>query len=249
MWLKALWSRGVARCAAFAVCTLTISLPAFASPFHIPDPDAADVWELKVSAEFETFSDEQVRESPVFDITAPVRPGLETSVTFGWAEVDEDGAVTDGFLDFEWAAKAELARQSRGAWASIAIEPALFAPTGTNGLSAHAWAAEFPIIVSHEFGAVELRGLASYAHLFADDEEDELELGVLASLTLTDTFSVGVEAGRNSAIEAFDEAETSYGVGAKWEFAPDYELQARIGAVREDGETGSEAAIFLERAF
>jgi hypothetical protein len=238
-----------AQALAALLSALFASPPAIASPFHIPDADAATEWELKVFAEFESIADEDIREAPVFDITAPLRQGLETSVTFGWGHEEEGSETADGFLDFEMAVKAELSRQAHGAWASVAIEPALFAPTGTHGLSAHAWAAELPVIVSREYGALELRGLASYAHVFAEDEEDEVELGLLASVSLAETFSVGVEAGRDISIEDVDEAEVSFDVGAKWEFTPGYELQARVGQVHEDGEDGNEVAIFLERAF
>lgn len=237
-------------CAALTACFGAITAtPSAASPFHIPDADAASEWELKVFGEYETLAGETLRQAPVIDLTAPIRPGLETSVTFGWARLETDETSADGFLDFEWAVKAELARQASGAWASIAIEPAIFAPTGTNGLSAHAWAAEFPVIVSKEFGAIEIRGLASYAHVFADGEDDEIELALLASVSLADTFSVGVEAGREAAFEDFSEAEMFYDIGAKWEFTPGYELQARVGHLHEGADDGREFAIFLERAF
>jgi hypothetical protein len=66
---------------------------------------------------------------------------------------------------------------------------------------------------------------------------------------LAENFSMGVEAGRDAPVEDFGESEVSYGVGAKWEFAPGYELQARVGRVHEHGEDGTEVAVFLERAF
>jgi hypothetical protein len=125
----------------------------------------------------------------------------------------------------------------------------LTAPTGTGGLSGDAWAVELPVIASRDFGAVELRGFASYTHVFANDAESELGFGVLASVSLAETFSIGVEMGRGATTEDFDAGEVWHGVGAQWEFAPGYELQARVGRVREGGEDGSEAAIFLQRAF
>lgn len=239
------------RGAALTTCLGVLGMcpPAFASPFHIPDADAATEWEVKVSADYERVGGETVRDAPVLDITAPLRPGLETSITFGWGRFEEDGSADDGFLDFEWAVKAELTRQERGALASVTIEPALIAPTGTHGLSEHVWAAELPVIVSKTFGPLELRGLTSYAHPFSDTDEDEIGLGLLASISLAEGFSVGVEAGRDASVDDFDEAEVSFGVGAKWEFTGGYELQARVGRVREDAEDGTEVAIFLERAF
>jgi hypothetical protein len=243
------WLKTGACAVALLTPLVTFATPAAASPYHIPDADAAETWELKVSAEFESADGEDVRDAPVFDVTAPIRPGLETSLTFGWGVVEEAGIAENGFLDFEWAMKAEVLHQANGAWASVTIEPAIIAPTGTGGLSAHEWSFELPLIVSREFGALEVRGLAEYSHGFSDNADDEMGLGLLASYSLSDTLSVGVEIGRESTVEDFDATGESAGVGFKWEFARGYELQARVGRTREDGVWGDETSIFLERAF
>jgi hypothetical protein len=230
------------------VLTLATASVASASPYNVPDIDVADSWEINVSGKYESSPGAEMREARVFGITAPLREGLETSVTFGWGRAKEGGVSLAGPLDLEWAVEAEILHQANNGAASLSLEPALLAPAGTGGLSEHAWSVALPIVLSRQIGPLQLSGLISYAHIFGRGA-DEVGLGILASYALSAVFSVGVEASRSGLSDDFEETEHGYGVGAVWEVSPGYELQLRLGYSREEGGNEDEAHLALERAF
>ena len=67
---------------ALSLAATAVSTPVLAAPFRTPDLDAATTWEIKPSYQWASngFEHETGYE---MDITAPIRPGLETSITFG----------------------------------------------------------------------------------------------------------------------------------------------------------------------
>lgn len=67
---------------ALGLIITAVSTPVLGAPFRTPDLDAASTWEIKPSYQWASngFDSETGFE---MDITVPIRPGLETSVTFG----------------------------------------------------------------------------------------------------------------------------------------------------------------------
>jgi hypothetical protein len=235
------------------LCGCLAAGPAAASPFKITGLDAASNWEIKIIAETEDTASEHEVEAPVLDITAPIRPGLETSVTFGrgWAK-SKGGPLRQGFLDTEWAVKWEVVRMQEDASnLAVTTEPALFLPTGSRAVADHRWGVEVPLIFGKDYGPVGLRALVGYAHPFGGGHDEAL-MGGLVTYRLTEVFKVGAELSGSMPTVARHDYETAFDVGAIWEFAPGIEIQGRIGRTlrRAPGdEPATNFAIYLEKAF
>jgi hypothetical protein len=227
--------------------------PATASPFKITGLDAASTWEIKLVAETEDTASEHEVEAPVLDVTAPIRPGLETSVTFGrgWAK-SRGGPLRQGFLDTEWAVKWEVVRMREDASnLALTTEPALFIPTGSRAVADHRWGVEVPLVLGKDYGPVGLRALAGYAHPFGGGHDEAL-MGALVTYRLTEAFKVGAELSGSMPTVARHDYETAFDVGAIWEFAPGIELQGRIGRslrCAPGDEPATNFAIYLEKSF
>lgn len=234
------------------VCSATFVVfglaEADASPFRVPDTAAADAWEVKLAGVYESGDGADARALPLFDVTAPMIPGVETSVTFGWGRAETPAGVREGFLDLVWAAKIELARQDDGAWGSLAIEPALTAPIGSRGLSQDTWSVALPLTVSRSIGPLELRAAAAVT--YALDDSDSAEWGLLATRSLGDDITLGAEIGATLAFSRGQADERFLGLGAIWALAPGFELQVRIGAKKIDNTPPAKnVALFLQRTF
>ncbi len=70
--------------------TVTIT-STLASPYHTTGLDAADSFEFKIASEYESAGDDREIEGPALNVTIPVKPGIETSVTFGTGRAKEAG--------------------------------------------------------------------------------------------------------------------------------------------------------------
>jgi hypothetical protein len=225
---------------------------AHASPFKITGMDAASEFEVKLEGEATVSESETEIEAPVLDVTFPIRPGLETSVTFGRGSLKEGpDPAREGWLDTEWAVKWEVVPfREDGAGVAVTTEPALIAPTGSAGLSDGRWRVEVPVIVGKDIGPIGLRGLVGYAHAFGGG--GETQFGVLATYRLSDKVKVGAEIVGAMPDLNTREYETLFDVGAVWEFMPGVELQGRIGrTIREapGDEPATNFALFIEKAF
>jgi hypothetical protein len=231
---------------------LVMTATAHASPFKITGMDAASEFEVKIEGEATVSESETEIEAPVLDVTFPIRPGLETSVTFGRGSLKEGAdPAREGWLDTEWAVKWEVVPfREDGAGVAVTTEPALIAPTGSGGLGDRRWQVEIPVVVGKDIGPIGLRGLVGYAHAFGGG--DETQFGVLATYRLGDKVKVGVElAGAMPGLNT-REYETLVDVGATWEFTPGIELQGRIGRTVHEApgeEPATNFALFIEKAF
>lgn len=243
----------VLRCAPLVAAALLAS-PALASPYATPDVDAASTWEVKVLGEWETSSDERVVEGPILDLTAPIRPGLEASVTFGraWAR-PAGGPSISGVTDTEVAVKWELARPDEdGRGFYLTTEPAVFIPTGSAGLTNGEWRVEVPLIVGRDFGPWHLRGMVGYGSNLQGPADAEITLAGLAAFEVNDHFEMGVEVASDAPARLVGDYETLVDIGFKWEVVQDLEVQGRLGRTvhQAPGEApATSLALFVEKAF
>jgi hypothetical protein len=237
-------------CLAIGLCTTA----AQASPFKTPSLDSAETWELKVIVNAEDSASERTIEGPLLDITAPIRPGLETSVTFGRGYTQADGEGShSGMVDTEWAVKWEIIPASKaGEQVTVTTEPALIIPTGAEGLSDDAWRVEVPIIIGRDVGPWQFRALAGYGQALNGEPDGEFPFALLATRKVRDNLRLGVELAGDAPAGAIDHYKAMIDVGFKWEFAEGLELQGRLGrSIRTPagGEPATNLAFYLEKAF
>jgi hypothetical protein len=238
-------------CLFASLAGLAAASSAVAAPFEQPSFDASTRPEVKLEIKVKHGGGEGEVFGPALDVTLPVRPGLETSFTFGAVHAKADGASRSGASDVEWAAKWEIIPEDgAGDGLYVSTEPALVAPTGTHGLS-EGWAAEVPLLVGRNFGPWKLRAMLAYEHNFRADE-DEIGVSLLAYRKFTDTFGTGLELAADAEPGALSDRELRLNLGLKWEVAQDLEFSARVGRsiARPHGEPADTAvALYLERAF
>jgi hypothetical protein len=222
-----------------------------ASPYHITGLDAADHWEIKTIAKASAEGDERVLEAPLIDITAPLAPGLETSVTFGRGRLHVDGESTrTGAVDTELAVKWEVVPLGADGSIGVTVEPALIAPTGSAGLSDDTWWAEVPLVIGWNHGPLRLRGLVGYGRSLENDE-DEISLGGLVEYKVGPELSLGLEAVSTAPSHDPDHSwKSMVDVGFKYELTPAVELQGRLGrsAHTAGDPRETEGAVYVEIA-
>jgi hypothetical protein len=221
-----------------------------ASPYKITGLGAATSLELKLFTKLKSSSRGSELKGPGFDLTVPVADGLEASFTSGPGRLREGGRTRWGMIDSEVAMKWEIVPMPEDGGIGVTTEPALIAPTGTNGLGDSEWRFEAPLVVGWASGPVEIRGEAGYERGFKS-QEDEIIFGVVTEYDLADSFSVGAEVTGGTPSLAFGSYEAAVDVGFKWEFAPSVELQGRLGRSlhRDDHRPQTEAALYIEIAF
>lgn len=232
-------------------CASLFAANARASPFEVGGLDASDQYELKILTEIETSSSETILEGPAFDATIPIAGGLEASVTGGVGRLTRNGQNgSSGVLDTEIAMKYELISVPGSGGFGLAIEPALFLPTGTNGLSEDEWRFAVPLIVGIVRGPWEARAQVSYELGFESDEA-EFGFGFLVQRQLTDRLALGAELVGSTPSVAFDETDFGANIGFALALSNVLELQGRLGHSigGNDGEAVTNGGMFLEMAF
>lgn len=238
------------RMAFASICGFLILSTAQASPYHITGLDAADHWEIKTIAKGSEKGDESVLEAPLIDITAPLAPGLETSVTFGRGRLHTDGeAARSGAVDTEWAVKWEMVPIGDDGTIGLTIEPALIAPTGSRYLTDGSWSAELPLVIGWNHGPLRLRGLVGYGRSLEVDD-DEISVGGLVECKVLPTLSLGLEAVNTAPSDDLNHRKTIVDVGFKYELTPAVELQGRLGrSAHTAGDPQvTEGAVYVEIA-
>lgn len=223
---------------------------AHASPYRITGLDAADHWEVKTIAKDTVEGDERVIEAPLIDFTAPLAPGLETSVTFGTGQLHADGESHSGAVDTELALKWEMVPIGADGTLGVTVEPALIVPTGSAGLSDEAWFAELPLVIGWNHGLLRLRGLVGYGHSLENDE-DEISLGGLVEYQALPGLSLGLEVVNTAPSDDPERRwKSMVDVGFKYELSPTVELQGRLGrSARSAGDPRqTQGAIYVEVA-
>ena len=233
------------RLAAAAFCSV-LSVAAGASPFQMPDMHAATSYEIKLQTQYTQARDGKTVEAAL-DITAPLRPGLETSVTFGRGRVSGEAW---GNLDTELAVKWEaIPIGEEDGHVGITIEPAVVLPTGDRGLGAGEHLLAVPVVAGANFGKFGLRGLLGYQHAFKSDR-NAAQFGALITYEVSDRFSVGLEYAGESSMTRPHRYESSVDAGFKFALTPKIELQGRVGhALHASGNAGAtQTAVFLELA-
>ena len=233
------------RLAAAAFCSV-LSVAAGASPFQMPDMHAATSYEIKLQTQYTQARDGKTVEAAL-DITAPLRPGLETSLTFGRGRVSGEAW---GNLDTELAVKWEaIPIGEEDGHVGITIEPAVVLPTGDRGLGAGEHLLAVPVVAGANFGKFGLRGLLGYQHAFKSDR-NAAQFGALITYEVSDRFSVGLEYAGESSMTRPHRYESSVDAGFKFALTPKVELQGRVGhALHGSGNAGAtQTAVFLELA-
>lgn len=243
-------SMAFARKAAFASACCCFVGAAQASPYRITGLDAADHWEIKTIATDTDEGDERVREA-LIDLTAPLAPGLETSVTFGRGRLHAEGESSrSGTLDTELAVKWEMVPLRADGAIGVTVEPALIAPTGAAGLSDDTWSAEVPLVIGWNRGPLRLRGLVGYGRSLENDD-DEISLGALVEYKVLSKLSLGLEAVNTlPSDDPKRQWKSMVDFGFKYELSSTVELQGRVGrSARTAGDPQvTQAAIYLEIA-
>ena len=232
-------------------CASLIAANAHASPFEVGGLDASNQYELKILTEIETSGSETILEGPAFDTTIPIARGLEASVTGGMGRLTLNGQKgTTGVLDTEIAMKYELISVPGSGGFGLTIEPALFLPTGTNGLSEDEWRLAVPMIAGIVRGRWEARAQISYELGFESDEA-EFGFGFLIQRQLTDRLALGTELVGSTPSIAFDETDFGANIGFALALSNALELQGRFGHSigRNDGEAITNGGMFLKMAF
>lgn len=224
--------------------------PAAASPYKVAGLDAADSFEIKLLAEYSDQGGEKILEGPVLDLTAPLGPGLETSITFGRGRLEANGRTRAGTIDTEIAVKWEIVPLDEKHQVGVSVEPALFLPTGTHGLSDDEFSLELPVFVGWSSGPLHVTGLVGYARSL-ESSDDEILWGLLAEHDVVKGLSVGAEITGGMPSDAFGDYEAVADVGFVWEMTDATELQGRIGQTirTADHQTGRQAGLYLEVAF
>jgi hypothetical protein len=245
-------SMAFARRSAFAsVCSCLVLAAAQASPYRITGLDAADHWEIKMIAKDTVEGDERVREAPLIDLTAPLAPGLETSVTFGRGRLHVEGeSARSGAVDTELAVKWEMVPMGADGTIGVTVEPALIAPTGSAGLSDDIWSAEVPLVIGWNRGSLRLRGLVGYGRSLEDDD-DEISVGGLVEYKVLSELSLGLEVMNTMPSDDPDQRwKSMVDVGFKYELSSTVELQGRLSrSARTAGDPRvTQIAIYLEIA-
>jgi len=235
---------------ALGLIATAVSTPVLGAPFRTPDLDAARTWEIKPS--YRWASDGFNRETGYeMDITAPIRPGLETSITFGSGTFKAQGEkAVSGAVDSEWAVKWEIRPAGEGDGFGITTEPTLIIPTGSAGFTDDQWALEVPVIFGWNRGRYSYQAMVSYGQGF-DDAAGEIGANGLIMWKATDTLKLGVELATAAPSDHPGAYESELNLGFKWEFVEGLELKARIGQSlhREEGGHETSGAFYLEKAF
>ena len=232
--------------AAASLCSALAGV-AGASPYQMPDMHAATDFEVKLQAQYTVAGKDKALEGPALDITAPLRPGLETSVTFGRGRVSGQGW---GNLDTELAVKWEaIPIGEEDGHLGITIEPTVLMPTGKTGLSAGEHQFALPVVGGANWGKFGLRGMLGWQHGFKSDD-NAAQVGALATFDVTDRFSVGLEYAGESSMTRPHRYGSSADVGFTFALTPKIDLQGRIGhTLHSIDDTGAtQAAVFLEFA-
>jgi hypothetical protein len=238
--------RSPSKLAAASLCS-ALAGAAGASPYQMPDMHAAAAFEVKLQAQYTVAGKDKAIEGPALDFTAPLRPGLETSVTFGRGRVSRQGW---GNLDTEFAVKWEaIPIGEEDGHLGITIEPALLMPTGKTGLSAGEHQLALPVVGGANWGKFGLRGMLGWQHAFKSGH-NAAQVGALATCDVTDRFSVGLEYAGESSMTRPRRYGSTADVGFTFALTPKIELQGRIGhTLRSIDDTGArQAALFLEFA-
>ena len=236
----------IQRLAVAGVCSM-LAGAACASPFQMPDMHAATSYEIKIQAQYTHTRDGKSIEGPALDITAPLRPGLETSLTFGRGRVS---GQSWGNLDTELAVKWEVIPiGEQDGRLGLTIEPTLVLPTGNRGLGAGERQLVVPVVAGANWGKFGLRGLVGYQHGFRSGD-NTAQFGALATYELSDRLSVGLEYAGQASMRQPHDYESSADAGFKYALTPKIELQGRIGhTLHTPGNAGAtQTAVFLEFA-
>lgn len=245
----ALTKRFIAACLSGSLPLLTAFGTADASPYKITGLDAADAWEVKLISKQAHEGDEHLLETPVLDFTAPLAPGLETSLTFGRGRLHADAEPARwGWLDTELALKWEIVPLREDGSIAFTTEPAIIAPTGSHGLSDDEWQVEVPLVIGWNRGPLRLRGLVGYGHSL-QSEDDEISWGGLVEYKFTERFSLGAEVVNDMPSNDTGSWKSFGDLGFKFELLHDVELQGRIGRTLHtagDDPRATEGALYLE---
>ena len=215
-----------------------------ASPYQMPDMQAASTYEVKLQAQYTKARDGRTVEGPALDITAPLRPGLETSVTFGRGRVSGEAW---GNLDTELAIKWEaIPIGEDDGHVGITIEPSIILPTGNWRLGAGEHQLAVPIVAGANGGKVGLRGMVGWQHGFRSDHNAAL-LGALTTYEVTARLSVGLEYSGESSMTRPHRYGSFADAGFTYAVTPKVELQGRIGhTLHSAGNAGAtQMAVFL----
>jgi hypothetical protein len=232
-------------------CALLTAGAVQASPFETLDVEAASRWEIKILTEATLAPSASEVFGPAFDVTAPLTPGLEASVTFGQVWAQEGRQASIGFGDVEMAVKAEMARQrADGSGLFLTVEPGLLAPTGAQGLSNDAWRLSLPLVAGRDVGRWSLRAMAAYARNLAGSADREAKLSVLATRKVSDRLRLG---GELVWAAAADEGRSlGANLGFSWEAREGVEVQARLGrtlVATADRQPATSLGVFVTKAF
>ncbi len=238
------------RTIALSLVATAVSTPVLAAPFRTPDLDAARAWEIKPSYQWASngFEHETGYE---MDITAPIRPGLETSITFGSGTFKTSGAkAISGAVDSQWAIKWEIRPSGEGDGFGISTEPVLIIPTGSASFSDEQWALEVPLVFGWNRGRYSYLAMISYGQGF-EDGGGEIGANGVVMWAATDTLKLGVELATAAPSDRPGAYDSELNLGFKWEFVEGVGLKARIGRSlrREEGGHETGGAIYLEKAF
>lgn len=220
---------------------------AVASPFKVPDLHAATAYEIKLQLQYTSEPAGRTIEGPALDLTAPLRPGLETSLTFGRGRVSGQAW---GNLDTELAVKWEAVPiGEQDGKIGVTIEPTLVLPTGNRELGAGERLLAVPVIAGANWGKLGLRGLIGYQHGFRSSD-NTAQFGLLATVEVSDRLTVGVEYASQALMRRPHAHESSADIGFKYTLTPKLELQGRIGrSLHSPGDAGAtQTALFLEFA-
>ena len=223
-----------------------MSGPAGASPSKIPGISAATGYEIKLQAQYTKSLEGKRLEGPALDITAPLRPGLEGSVTVGLGRVSgKPWGVLDTELGFKWEL---LTIGEEDGHIGITTAPSITLPTGSRGLGADDYQLGVPVIVGANWGRLGLRGLVGVRRELRANA-NTLQFGALAKVEVTKRLSVGVEIADESTLR-FRDHKASAGLGFTYGLMRAVELQARVGhTLPGSGRSGaSEVAVFFEFA-
>jgi hypothetical protein len=237
-----------------AALLLAISTPAHSGLFETGAPNITKVYAIESSLAWRDSDSRRTLVIPNVELKMPVSADVEASIEAGYGQIDNrDGSRHDGVRDTEVAVKWRWAQDDLGGWRpAIGIKPTLKFPTGDDerGLGDGVRQMELPLMVSKQFGAVNLGAEITYARLFGRDE-DKILFSTLAWYVFSSEFKVGAELGSDTLENDTGRYHWRANIGFKRKLSARMELSGMAGKTIENrrGEPIKQAKIMLEYKF
>lgn len=209
-------------------------------PFLTDDPQAAETghWEIyaplvEVAGRGTDFAGTMATE-----VNYGAAPGLQLALALPVAFTHDSSGWRWGAGDIAVAVKYRF-YHDEDAGLSVAIDPAMTLPTGSNGMSAGKVTALLPVWAQKDIGPWSIFGGGGYAINPGAGNRDYWTGGIAVTRQFGERLLIGVEAYREGAGTVGGRAATSLGLGAIYQPEAPFNLLLSGGPTFEDGGGGA----------